>query len=869
MTSRKRCLLLLALWLTGCTEESIAPLGAEYAGCAEVLDGPVCVLAPGSVLRLWVPVAEEDPLEVLTGEGTRMPVQETLAIEGGRRLVLTPPDGTERLMVRTSTSEGRGSWQLALTSHTAPHPSAERAARLDGEGYEALEAGDLRLAAQHLEAARQAWFEAGQILRAAFSTASRVYCHLQERRFTEARKVLESLTPTPEDPAEIHFQSLYYRGVMAGQAGDSRTALERLDQAAHLARRLGLRRELGMSQEVQGLELRKLGRAQEAAAIFARLRAEESYGANLIDQARLLNNHGWTLLLAREAGEAVEDPLPLFEDARKLFERFIDRTDQRANVRLNIALAHLQAGEPQAARQTLDEAITMVEEPPAHLRLWWLDIEARIALGEGRADAALDLYQRLDALAAGAFDPGGRWRAAVGRALAFEASGKRDAALRELATAETLLDEQGLQVPLGEGRETFMAQRGASARLYLELLLDEDRPAQALEVARRSRSRVLRALRYQDRLARLTPMERERWEQAIGEYLRHRTAFEADLEDDWRRSADELARVRQERAASNETLRHTLDRAFTVFSKDTTAPLPPPRVGELLLAYHPLPQGWVGFAALDGQLKVHRFELPPADAPAEILAETLLTPFRQSLEAARTIRILPFGALREIDFHALPLGDEVLLTRAPVVYGLDLPAAPSATVPRRALVVSDPRGDLLAARREAQTVRDTLARAMPQWTVELLEGREAQAQTLGQELSHAGLLHYAGHGVFSGLGGWDSALRLAGESRLTPGDLLALGHSPRYVVLSACDTARAVSPGVESLGLAHSFLLVGAHQVVAAVRPVGDRATEALFRDFYRDWDDAPDLAQRLRRAQLAWRENGEGDWASFRVLEH
>jgi tetratricopeptide (TPR) repeat protein len=625
-----------------------------------------------------------------------------------------------------------------------------------------------------------------------------------------------------------------------------------------------------MKQEALGLELCKLGRAKDATEIFAHMWAERAYGVGSSHHARLLNNHGWSLVLAREAGEQMEDPLPLLESARELFDKLEERMEQRVNVRLSIALAHLQNGNPRSARAALDEAAALVEEPPAQQRLWWLDIEARLALTEGRAQGALELYERLDALAAGAFDPGGRWRAAIGRARAQKALGNRQEALSDLASAEALLDEQSLQVPLDQGRETFMAQRGKSARLYLELLLAEGRDAEALEVARRSRSRLLRALRYQDRLAELTPADRKRWESALDEYWRHRNALDEALADDWRLSVEELARARAERTHRSAALRRALDRAFSVFGAQTTTTLPALRPGELLLAYHPLPHGWVGFATRGGRIAVHRFDIPPDDAPPGALAEVLLDPFRGHIEASERIRILPFGVLREVDFHALPLGDDVLLAVRPVVYGLDLSPALASDVPRRALVVSDPRGDLLAARREARTVRDALAGGARPWRVELLEGREAGAEALGRRLGNVGLLHYAGHGVFSGRGGWSSALPLADGSRLTPGDLLALGRVPRHVVLSACDTARSASPGVESLGLAHGFLLAGAHQVVAAVRPVGDRATEELFRDFYRDWEGEGDLALRLRRAQLAWRGDGDGDgdWASFRVLE-
>jgi len=131
------------------------------------------------------------------------------------------------------------------------------------------------------------------------------------------------------------------------------------------------------------------------------------------------------------------------------------------------------------------------------------------------------------------------------------------------------------------------------------------------------------------------------------------------------------------------------------------------------------------------------------------------------------------------------------------------------------------------------------------------------------------LLHYAGHGTFSGLGGWESVLPLAGDSRLTLGDLLALGRPPRWVVLSGCETGRSSTGApVEGLGLAHAFLLAGSRAVIAATRPVGDLPTQGLFAELYRHWGPEPDLAVLLQQAQLVWRQREPAaDWASFRLF--
>src|SRR6185295_13907303 len=107
--------------------------------------------------------------------------------------------------------------------------------------------------------------------------------------------------------------------------------------------------------------------------------------------------------------------------------------------------------------------------------------------------------------------------------------------------------------------------------------------------------------------------------------------------------------------------------------------------------------------------------------------------------------------------------------------------------------------------------------------------------------------HYAGHGAFSGFGGWESSLLLAEDTRLTLGDLLALERVPSRVVLSGCETGRSsTETSVESLGLAHAFLLAGSREVVASTRPADDRTVPAFFADLYRRLDREPDLAVAL-----------------------
>ncbi|MEM1182963.1 MAG: CHAT domain-containing protein, partial [Acidobacteriota bacterium] len=173
-----------------------------------------------------------------------------------------------------------------------------------------------------------------------------------------------------------------------------------------------------------------------------------------------------------------------------------------------------------------------------------------------------------------------------------------------------------------------------------------------------------------------------------------------------------------------------------------------------------------------------------------------------------------------------------------------------------------------AARIEGRHVADQL---QAPWSARRLEGHAATGSALRKWLPRADLFHYAGHGRFAGRGGGESALPLAGDSRLTVADILALERAPRHVVLSACETAKSTPGGqVESVtGLAQAFLTAGSRSVVAAVRPVEDRTAAALVRRYYAAFLAGASPPEALRQAQLdLMAQDPTADWASFRLLE-
>jgi tetratricopeptide (TPR) repeat protein len=891
----------------------------EYTGCwAVYLPGPVCSLRTDRKLSLWVKNDSDLTMEIRVGD--RIVKASGQPIADGRRfrlkqlprkgspltvrlcradgtcgspwsLILAPPEEPEwfdrinKLQSRGKRQEARQ--QLEELRKTAP--AKEQGLVLRSLANLAHKDGDLEKEATYLEqgiaadrAVRNLKGEADRV-----TELARLY--IDQDRFSKARQLLDALPPSPELPAGSKYLVAFFRGRLAARVADYRSALEQLRQAADLARRVDLIRPRWQAEQVLAGVLQDLGRSQEASDMFERLRAE--VGADLgkdthlespCDLGSLLTNWAWSRLLAREGEGATSDPTQILREAQTIFDgNQCARPEQRLNARLNLALAHQQMGRWSEADRALEEARAFVSNANPHYRLWWLDLEARAAM-ERQPARALQLYDELAGEAETALSLEGHFRASVGRAHAHLALNQRAAALADFAEANRLIDEESSHVPVHEGRDTLVGQRENATRQYLELLLAEGHRQRAFDLVRRDRSRLLRQLAIRDRLTQLNPEEQQKWDQALTRYQELRASINQEAARQWQLPLDQVERSKEKHASQLTQAQQDLDRAVEGLGDSLDrgeSSLSPPGQGELILAYHPLSKGWVGFAAHKGDVEVSKFELfvdPPADPQAQ--ARLLLAPFRKAIEHAVRIRVLPYGVLRSIDFHALPFGGEPLLAHHLVVYSLDLPVhsgrpSPAPSGRSVALLVSNPQSDqgyLPAAQQEAKTVAEAIGNWGHGWTLKRLDGKEANSSAVSTALLDADLFHFAGHGSFAGFAGWDSALPLADRSRLTLGDVLMLHPVPRWVVLSACDAGRSSeqAPG-EGIGLANAFLLAGAQAVIAATRPVVDDDARDLLSELYRGWQPGTDLAGQLQRAQLAChRQHPKADCTSFRLLE-
>lgn len=897
-------LVLVGLFLS-CAPRQPAP-EVEYWGCREVvLPGPVCFLSQSTPLTLWVAPADEGDVEI---QADGQPVASLREESGGGwryRLDLPVDVSTVTVHVRYPDGKEGARWSLSLARRQEPAWITE-ARTLSGSGRSSdippllqrmrkvappEEQGSvLRMLAllargaskgemyeSYLEEAIAADRAAGYLNGEVEKRAQLAGFYLERGRFSDARQMLEVRSPR-QAQADSKYLMAYYKGLLADKVGDYRAALDELTKAAAIADRIGNLEWRWDAEQVLARVYQDLGRSGDA-TVFAKLQGDP-HPATECGMGTLLTNWAWSRLVAIEGEEQTEDPLPALLKAQAIFDgNDCARSEQRVNARLNLALAYLQTNRWREARRLLDQT-SLTDLADLSLLLWRQDLEGRLEIAEGRPEQALRIYGKLAERAENSSSFENRFRASLGRARACLALGRRAEALAALAQADHIIDRQIWRIPVHEGRDTFLGQRESATRLHLKLLIEDGQRESAFALARRARARLLYQLRVKDRLAQLSDPEQKHWDQALSKYLVLRERIDSQAATDWNIPGDQKKRAQERRLAELAQAQNEIDHAVAGLGDlggIEQASLSPPQSGEVVLIYHPLHQGWVGFAAHRGGIEVRTFELPGVDlndpVALALQGKRLLEPFRAVIEASERVRVLPYGPLWSIDFHAVSLGSQLLLAKHSVIYSLDLPAISAPLPPTRgvALLVSDPEGNLPGAREEAEVTAGAIGHTWgTSWTLERLNGAQAGAREVREKLLGADFFHYAGHGVFGGPHGWNSELKLADDSRLTLGDLLSLPRAPSWVVLSACEGGRSSeqAPG-SGIGLAQAFLLAGAQGVVAPTRRVPDPTARGLFSELYGSWRPGMDLPFHLRQAQLAYhqRHSADTDWASFRLL--
>ncbi len=885
---------------SGTSENTVAftPI-VEFDGCTQLYSDARCALQSGAALDLWIGV--DDPTELVLTLGTRRVdlATQSIARDGGRLVRLEPAALPTTLRLRRTATDSAVLFQLSIDrlpeyaldaevqalvdrGDTAAAIARLRAALIERPEYEhglilsrlaraQTRANDWTQADADFLAAIRAHEAVGRVS-AAVSDRSALSFHYLNRGgdLAAAARLLDGAPVLIAGDARSRTQLDSRRGFAARLAGDLTVAEHFYSEAMQRAHRFG---------DSQREAVARTGLAQTWAEIGDFTRAVETLTAisdsamqqlTVCDRARLHNTRAWTLLLALEAGTALGDPLPDLEAARSLLNTqcaFLG--NDRSNVEVNRALAHVQRGDTQGARAALTAAHALNVPLPANQSAWILEIEARIALAEGDARAALAAYRALDKRAGALLLFDAQWRAALGAAEAERKLGQTDAAIEDLQRADILLGDYVRELPALEWRALFLARYESLPKHLVEALLDRGRVEEAWLVARRYRNEPLRQVQRLARIGALDPEAQAQWRDVMSRYQQLRMRLDDAAAQDWQLSAQQLDATHAAREVSRLELRALVARAAALGSESDAVPdMSISPNDELSLLYFPLTRGWAAFSFDQSGLRATRIGALDLSAESVELSGELLEPFRVELLRATKLRVMAYGPLLDLDFHRLLWNGQPLGASMRVVYAADLPLIITDTRPEHVLLVADPAGNLPAARDEIAHIERTLRQHKPDVLIERLQGQSASAAAISDALTRATVFHYAGHTARSEDADANIGFALAEGQRLELGDILMLKHAPSVAVLAACDSALSVArTPAQALSLAHAFLARGSQQVIATTRPVDDFESAKLTAALHRLRAEGMPIDQALGEAQrhllLA---QPDSDWSAFRM---
>ncbi len=869
-------------------------LEVHFNGCVEVRASGECLLTEGStsVLTFWVKTSALTGVEVLFDGSPR--AVESIRVQGGLRFQAALEHAPVLVTIRCA----EGEWLLHVLSSAELDPlrkaerlrsSGDLAAALDALqpvrqhpdiavrarvlgllGRIALARGEHQEATADLEQSIRMNRAVGSVSREMNDRYALSFIMTNEGDHAAAQEVLRGARELAGSYPTGAIWAQYYEGYSCLETADLRRALTLFGRAAIAADRLGIEDRWSSATLLQVQTLHQLGRDTEARTLLEPL-ATRIPKAPSCARAGVLELLGPLTFKLRQSAAELERADALLAEAVALYRGDCPNPRRLASSLVQLGLVKLAENNTDEAAALLSASRAAHADPGVPLRLGQLELDAMIA--EDRRDpSAEQKYRRLELHGLTLEDPLTRWRGLVGRGLALDRRGLADAAIAAYEEAETVLGQVRFNAPLGGGRETFLGSRIESASRLIELLLRRDRIEDALRAARRSRARSLSALAWQSRLDAAPDDVRRSWYAAVSRYQQRRAARERDTAADWQLSADKLEQTRDQRARLASSARELLDEALALLglqTEDTLAPLAPAS-GELVLVYHPIPSGWVGFAVNRDRVTARRIPAEPARSRRlDEVADWLLGPFSALLDRSDQVRVLAFGTLNRIDFHALPWNGRPLISSVAVRYAVDVarPARPAAD--SNALIVT-PHDDLRSSAAEAAIAEQRLR--ADGWGVRRLRGPTVTRAAIMESLAAGGisLFQYAGHASFVGLDGWESQLGREDSPLMTVGDILTLAAAPDHAILSGCETATTAATSGAGLGLAQAFVIAGAEWVVASSRVVKDSDAARIVVDLFdqRMLHPSSDIGVLLRAVQREILETQpEVDWASFRVI--
>ena len=214
----------------------------------------------------------------------------------------------------------------------------------------------------------------------------------------------------------------------------------------------------------------------------------------------------------------------------------------------------------------------------------------------------------------------------------------------------------------------------------------------------------------------------------------------------------------------------------------------------------------------------------------------LIKPLEKWTKPEDIICIIPHAFLQNLPLHTLSIKDEVLISRNPVFYNLNLTSwnyllsKPFTKALFDApFIFGDPESNLPNAREEANHIASMLK-------TNAVIGKNVTKNEFKKCFTTASLLHFAGHGVYESATGFQSGIKFHENELLSVNEIVEAVTNIELIVLSSCNTALQKNyDGEELAGLATAFLSAGCKSILASLWPVNDEDARAYFTKFYEE----------------------------------
>jgi len=249
-------------------------------------------------------------------------------------------------------------------------------------------------------------------------------------------------------------------------------------------------------------------------------------------------------------------------------------------------------------------------------------------------------------------------------------------------------------------------------------------------------------------------------------------------------------------------------------------------------------------------------------ARGEELYRMLIAPAANALRGVQRLAIIPDGRLSTLNFETLVVPsshkywiEDMTIETAPSLRLLSRRRDESKRATLLLVVNAKPADPAFPPLRFAEKEMQSVQRHFAGATTLLAGARATPANYLDSAPETYAFVHFVAHGVATRQRPLDSAVILSSDGddyKLYARDILAHRLKARLVTISSCHGAgRRSYQGEGLVGLAWAFLRAGAHEVIAALWEVNDRATPPLMDDMYAAIRAGRDPVDALRLAKL------------------